>query len=351
MRTNLFDYNLPPELIAARPPQARDGGRMCVVERQGVRHGQVSDFPEELRAGDLLVLNETRVRQARLLCRRPSLPGGGGGARVELLFLHPRAHDTWSALGKGNRPLRIGDKLESRSLYLTVVGRDSDGTLEVRVDGDLEAELLADGTMPIPPYMERSGDELDVSRYQTVFAQELGSAAAPTAGLHITEEMISRILAKGVHIARLVLHVGVGTFRPVSVDELDEHPMHSEDVVVSEDLVEAVASARVRGGRVVAIGSTALRALESARDSARPGRVRTFTGPTDLLIQPGYEFSVVDALWTNFHQPRSTLMALVSAFAGLKRIQRVYEQAVEQKYRFLSYGDAMWIPNKLQDED
>ena len=344
MKTELFDYELPDELIAARPPEFRDGGRMCVLEQSAIRHGLVKDFPKELRANDLVVLNETRVRRARLNCRRPLEANGGGGAKVELLFLHPRGDDSWSALGKANRPLRVGDRLESAHLKLTISGRELDGTLHVHVDGDLEAELLLEGTMPIPPYMNRTGDAEDVNRYQTVFATDLGSAAAPTAGLHLTTSVLESLPSLGVEVARLTLHVGVGTFRPVSAKDLDDHLMHSEEIEVGEELSRQVEEARQKNGRVIAIGTTAVRALESAADPARPGHVRPTKISTNLLIQPGYEFQVTDALWTNFHQPRSTLMALVSAFIGLDRVKVAYKEAVAERYRFLSYGDAMWIP-------
>ncbi len=322
---------------------------MCTVTSEGLRHGWVSEFVDQLAPSDLLVLNETRVRRARLQCQRPLTPEGkGGGARVELLFLRPLSEGLWEALGKANRPLREADELLAPCVQLRVVSRASDGTLTLKVDGDLEAALLASGSMPIPPYLAREADEEDILRYQTVFARELGSAAAPTAGLHLTEEALSRAEARGVCIGRLVLHVGLGTFRPVSVADLDEHPMHTEELSVSEELAFQIQATRDSGGRVVAVGTTAVRALESCADGERPGLVRPTKGQTNLLIQPGYRFSVVDALLTNFHQPRSTLMALVSAFAGLKTVRHAYAEAVEKRYRFLSYGDAMWIPHRIE---
>lgn len=344
MRTDLLDYHLPNELIATRPPEGRSDGRLCVVGRDELHHEQVSSFVEHVGPDDLLVLNETRVRKARLYVHRPRTAEGGGGARVELLFLHPVGDARWVALGKANRPLRPGDHLAGFGLQLCVSERGPDGTLVIDVDGDLESVLMAHGGMPIPPYMNREADEDDVERYQTVFAKTLGSAAAPTAGLHLNESMLEQIQAAGARRARVVLHVGIGTFRPVSVNDLNDHEMHSEQIEVGEDAVEAVAETRRRGGRVIAVGTTVVRALESAADPVNDGHVQNVKKSTNLLIQPGHRFSVVDALWTNFHQPRSTLIALVAAFAGLERVQAAYREAVQERYRFLSYGDAMWIP-------
>jgi S-adenosylmethionine:tRNA ribosyltransferase-isomerase len=350
VRTTLFDYKLPPECIARRPHERRDGGRLCVVERHGVQHRLVRDLVDLVDERDLIVVNETKVRKARLLCSRPKNSEGGGGARVELLFLHREEGNFWQALGKANRPLRVGDCLVAWDLTISIEARLPNGTLRVDVDGDLEAALEAQGTMPIPPYMDRAGDERDVERYQTVFASRLGSAAAPTAGLHLTDEMLDVIREKGTRLARLTLHVGLGTFRPVSVDDFDDHPMHSEEIEVGEEVVEHIHETRMRSGRVIAIGTTAVRALESAQDPAHRGRVIAQKRWTDLLIQPGYDFRVVDAIWTNFHQPRSTLLALVSAFAGLQRIQDAYQSALKSGYRFLSYGDAMWIPQTFKED-
>lgn len=343
MRTELFDYELPLELIATRPPTRRDGGRLCVVEKHKVRHGMVSDLGAEIQPNDLVVLNRTKVRKARLVCERPRTLNGGG-ARVELLFLNQNSQGLWVALAKANRPLRRGDEILSPGLRIEVADKVQDGTILLDTFGDVEAELERHGTMPIPPYMQRSGDDQDEGRYQTVFSEELGSAAAPTASLHLTSEMLESFQKKGATLGRVILHVGIGTFRPVTAEDLDEHQMHSEAVEVGPELQAQIANARARGGKIVAIGTTVVRALESARDEDRPGHVRTLSGSTDLLIQPGYRFSVVDRLLTNFHQPRSTLLALVSAFAGLKRTRNAYEKALEERYRFLSYGDAMWIP-------
>lgn len=343
MRTELLDYRLPRELVAVRPPERRDGGRLCIVEERGVRHCLIRDLRGEIRPGDLVVLNRTKVRKARLTCRRPTVEAKGG-ARVELLFLHPHEDGTWAALGKANRSLRSGDQLEAHGARFGVLDRAPDGMLRIESDADVEGVLEHAGTMPIPPYMGRSGDAEDVSRYQTVFSEELGSAASPTAGLHLTEEMLYAFQKQGAEIGRITLHVGVGTFRPVATEDLDDHPMHSESIEVDETIVRQVRETRTRGGRVVAIGTTVVRALESAGDDSDHGHVRPTRRLTNLLIQPGYRFAVVDAMLTNFHQPKSTLLALVAAFAGLERTQGAYREAVKERYRFLSYGDAMWIP-------
>ncbi len=355
MKTELFDYELPEELIATRPPDERDGARMLVLGRDGVEHAAVRELAERIEPGSLVVLNETRVRRARIPCQRPKLEGtAGGGGKAELLLLEHMPSGDFRALGRANKPLRDGDRLEARGLDILVVGRESDGTLHVRLSPsgegagkDVEAVVEEHGEMPIPPYMRRGADSHDVERYQTVFARELGSVAAPTAGLHLTPLALERLAERGVNVGRLVLHVGVGTFRPVTVDDLDQHDMHSEQIDVSEELASQIAETRRRGGRVIAIGTTAVRALESAADPERVGLVRPFRGPTRLLIQPGYAFRVVDGLLTNFHMPKSTLLALVSALAGRERILSAYSEARRAGYRFLSYGDAMWIPERI----
>jgi S-adenosylmethionine:tRNA ribosyltransferase-isomerase len=359
VKTELFDYELREELIAQRPTEARDGARMLVLGHDGTEHTFVRELAERIPEGSLVVLNETRVRRARLACRRPAVAGGGGG-RAELLLLGPLPDGSWRALGRANKPLRVGDGLEATGLDIAILEREADGTLRVSLTESgaeaavgaapsetVESLLERYGEMPIPPYMRRDADFADVDRYQTVFARKLGSVAAPTAGLHVTGEALARLEARGVRLGRLLLHVGVGTFRPVSADDLDEHDMHAEWIEVDESLCAAVAEARARGGRVIAIGTTAVRALESAADPDRPGFLRPYRGETRLLIQPGYGFRVTDGLLTNFHMPKSTLLALVSAFAGRERVLSAYAAAQAAGYRFLSYGDAMWIPERL----
>jgi len=346
VRTDLFDFFLPEGLIASRPPADRDGGRMLVVEHSGVRHDLVRHLPEALAPGDLVVLNETRVRRARLFCTRPRDAHGGGGAKVELLFLHPVGDKFWVVLGKANRPLRAGDKLLGAGLEIQLTKKGENGTWVITIEGDVETALEQEGEMPIPPYIARPADEQDVDRYQTVFARELGSAAAPTAGLHLTDAGLARLEERGVEVGRLVLHVGIGTFRPVTADDLDAHPMHEEWISANSRLADQVEKTRKLGGRVVAIGTTVVRALESLADSERPGRIRAGSMHTRILIQPGFQFRIVDALLTNFHMPKSTLVALVAAFAGRERVLAAYAEAVQAEYRFLSYGDAMWIPKR-----
>ncbi len=345
MKTELFDYALPEELIAQHPPARRDAGRMLVLG-ETVEHAQVADFAERVPAGALLVLNDTRVFRARLLGQRES------GGVSELLLLRRRtaegARERWLALGRPLKRLRPGSTLAFGDLSATVVERLDSGELVVElVAGDsVQAALERVGHVPLPPYMRRADVAEDRERYQTVYAERPGSVAAPTAGLHLTPEMLARLSARGVELGRVTLHVGPGTFRPVTADDLDEHDMHSEELSVGADLAAQIAQARERRAAVVAVGTTVVRALESARDPERPGHVRPFSGETSLLIQPGYAFGVVDALLTNFHMPRSTLLALVAAFAGLDRTRAAYVEAVEERYRFLSYGDAMWIPER-----
>ncbi len=348
MRTELFDYELPEELIAERPPAERDGARLLVLDENGVSHARVRELVERIPAGALVVLNETRVRRARLFARRERTAG-----KVELLLLRRlddgnTTAEEWEALGKAGSPLREGARLEADELVLEVIGRREGGLLVLRVlsGGAVEPFLERKGHVPIPPYLRRADEAADAARYQTVFADKLGSVAAPTAGLHLTEVALAAMAARGVRFARLTLHIGLGTFRPVAADDLDEHPMHAEHVEVSPELCAAVAEARARAAPVVAIGTTVVRALESAAPDDGSGSIRPFSGETRLLIQPGYRFRVVDSLLTNFHQPRSTLLALVCAFAGTDAVLSAYAAAVRERYRFLSYGDAMWLPRR-----
>lgn len=309
------------------------------------------DLSELVPSGALVVLNDTRVRRARAFV---SKQGTGGGA--ELLFLAPvrsgagggaaPSTATWRALGRANRPLKPGLILEADGLEATIVAALEGGVLEVEtktVDG-LEAWLERHGHVPLPPYLGRNDEPEDGERYQTVFAEHVGSAAAPTAGLHLSQRVLAELDARGVERATLTLDIGLGTFRPVDVEDLDRHPMHAETFRVKSELVRRIRAARARGAPVVAVGTTVVRALESAADPERPGEVVETSGETRLLIQPGYRFRVVDALLTNFHQPRSTLLALVSAFAGRDAVLTAYRDAIRTGYRFLSYGDAMWLP-------
>lgn len=354
MKADLFDYPLPRELIAAHPTQARDGARLLVLRKTGIEHRLVRELPELLPPGSLVVVNDTRVRRARLLGHR--LPGGGN---VELFFLRellprtPDGRERWEALGRANKPLRSGTRIVAEGVEFEVLGRDADGLLELAAATrePLEEVLERVGRVPIPPYLNRDDEPSDVERYQTVYARRTGSVAAPTAGLHLTPRLLDEIRERGSHIEPVELEVGLGTFRPVTADDLDQHTMHAERVRVPAALARSVSEARRRSANVVAIGTTVVRALESAADPERPGLLREFDAETRLLVQPGYRFRVVDSLFTNFHQPRSTLLALVAAFTGRQRMLDTYAEAVRQNYRFLSYGDAMWIPERIEDAE
>jgi S-adenosylmethionine:tRNA ribosyltransferase-isomerase len=349
LRTDLLDYELPEELIAVRPPKRRDGGRLLVLAPGvAVQHRVLTELPSLVPERALLIVNDTRVFRARLLGTRP------GGGRVELLLTRKLSSEgpskeCWLALGKPAKRLRPGMRLELGELVAAFEERNDSGELVVTLeaDGSVEAAIDRVGHVPIPPYLRREDEPDDGERYQTVFARERGSVAAPTAGLHLTPELLAALAARGVEVGKVTLHVGPGTFKPVQADDLDQHDMHSEAFELSPALAEAVARARGRGAPVVAVGTTVVRTLESAADPDRPGHVLPARRDTRLLIQPGYRFSVVDALLTNFHMPRSTLLALVAAFAGLAPTLAAYREAVAQRYRFLSYGDAMWIPKRL----
>jgi S-adenosylmethionine:tRNA ribosyltransferase-isomerase len=347
LRTALFDYELPESRIARHPLAERDQARLLVLDESRLLHRRVTDLGELIPAGALVVLNDTRVRHARVFAER----AGTGGA-VELLLLTRLADvdgaEQWEALGRANKPLKSGAVVVASGFQAEireVLGR---GLLRVlvRADGGVDAWLSAHGRVPLPPYLGRADELEDRERYQTVFADKLGSSAAPTAGLHLSEALLLALRARGVELATLTLAIGLGTFRPVETDDLDQHEMHAEPVEVGGPLVDAVARARMRGAPVVAIGTTVVRALESAADPSRMGHVAPFRAETRLLIQPGYAFRVVDALLTNFHQPKSTLLALVSAFAGRETVFSAYREALDAGYRFLSYGDAMWIPRR-----
>lgn len=349
MKTELFDYDLPENAIAARPPAERDGARMLVLDRGTIEHAKVADWADRVPEGALVVLNVTRVRRARAFLRRTET----GGA-VELLFLDALTHsneapgERWRALARANRALRAGTRLSAPDLEVEVAAIREGGVIEITAVASrgVEAWLEEYGRVPLPPYIRREDEPNDVERYQTVFAERTGSAAAPTAGLHLTRTALARLAERGVETTTLTLDVGLGTFRPVVADDLDRHAMHAEAFSVSDETVRAIERARGRGAPVVAVGTTVVRALESAADPERPGRIRSTSGETRLLIQPGYGFRVVDALLTNFHQPKSTLLALVAAFAGRDAVLAAYATALGAGYRFLSYGDAMWLPRR-----
>ena len=345
MEVQRFDYLLPQELIAQSPAEPRDSSRLLVLHRESGRmeHRIFRDVVEYARAGDVLVLNDTRVRRARLRGRR--LPGGG---RVEVLLLHPepgRPAATWRALVRPGRKVLPGQVLElaQGELLARVLARTGEGgrllQLESPTGRPVEQILQQRGELPLPPYIRRPPS--DPERYQTVYARVEGSAAAPTAGLHFTPALLEELKRRGVTLTFVTLHVGAGTFRPVRVQHVEEHRMHPEYYTLPAETARAVEQARARGGRVWAVGTTVVRALESA--AAPDGSVRAGSGWTELFIYPGYVFRVVDVLVTNFHLPRSTLLMLVCAFGGTERVLAAYRTAVEMKYRFYSFGDAMLI--------
>jgi S-adenosylmethionine:tRNA ribosyltransferase-isomerase len=340
MKVSDFDYQLPEELIAQVPVSPRDASRLLVLPHAGsVEHRAFADLPDLLREGDLLVLNDTRVIPARLLGVRE-----GTGGKVEMLLVDPVGGELprrWRAIGKASKPLRAGSRLRFGELRAVVERAEGEGFYALLLDRegpDLEAALARDGRPPLPPYIRREPTAEDAERYQTVFASRPGSAAAPTAGLHFTPGILARLEARGVARTAVTLHVGPGTFLPVRGDSLEGHRMHEERFEVSEAAVEAVEACRARGGRVVAVGTTAIRTLESA---FRDGCLRPGAGRTSLFVRPGYTFGVVDGLVTNFHLPRSTLLMLVCALGGRERVLAAYAEAISCRYRFFSYGDAM----------
>jgi S-adenosylmethionine:tRNA ribosyltransferase-isomerase len=339
-RTSDFDFHLPPEQVAQAPAERRDASRLLVVDRSTseLHHGVFSDLLEYVPAGDALVLNETRVFPARLLGRKAT------GAAAEVLLLHPHGGEekVWTALVRPGAKLKPGRTVEvGEELSVEIVDSTPGGERIVRLVTPLPLAEALDryGEVPLPPYVERSATEADRERYQTVYARERGSVAAPTAGLHFTPELIAAFEAKGVRIARLVLHVGVGTFRPVEAEDPAEHRMHSEWYSVSGEAAAAVNETRAAGGSIWAVGTTVVRTLESA--ATDDGLVHAGDGWTDIFIRPPYRFKAVDHLVTNFHLPRSTLLMLVAALGGYERVMRAYSEAVERGYRFFSYGDAM----------
>lgn len=338
MKLSDFDYELPPELIAREPLPRRSDSRLLVLDRlsERLQDRRVAELPAILSPGDLLVLNDTRVIPARLIAHKPS------GGRVELLVERLLGAAEALVLLGGNRKPKPGTRLVLEDGSALRVGRRRGDFWEVSYEG---SDSLLDcleriGKMPLPPYLGREAEPRDRVRYQTVFAREPGAVAAPTAGLHFDQELLEALRRRGVEQASLTLHVGAGTFLPVRTEDPRQHRMHSERYRVPPELVEAVNRCRAGGGRVVAVGTTVVRALESA---ALSGALCAGEGETDLFIQPGFRFRVVDALFTNFHLPRSTLLMLVAAFAGRERILAAYRHAVAARYRFYSYGDAMLI--------
>lgn len=334
-----FSYELPRELIAQDPLEDRSSSRLMVLDRKTgqITHRVFRDITEYLRPGDCLVLNNTRVIPARLIGEKE-----GTGAKIELLLLRRREGDVWETLARPGRKARPGAVVSFGGglLYGEVLGVVEDGNRLVRFsyEGIFEEVLDRLGQMPLPPYITH--ELRDKGRYQTVYAKQDGSAAAPTAGLHFTEELLEEIRGMGVRVAEVTLHVGLGTFRPVKAEKVQDHHMHAEYYEVTPEAASCINEAKQAGGRVICVGTTSCRTLESA---AEDGIVQAKCGWTDIFIYPGYAFQVMDGLITNFHLPESTLLMLVSAFAGRERVLAAYEEAVQEQYRFFSFGDAMLI--------
>ena len=346
MRTDAFDFDLPDDRIALRPPARREDARMLRVGPEGLGDGQVTDLPALVRPGDVLVLNDTRVLAAALRGERAARAvGGGGPVAVDANLLAPLGDDRWRVLLRPAKRLRPGDLVDfggsGRTAPLTglVEAREgAEAVIRFASSEDVGAALEGAGFMPLPPYIarRRAADEEDRERYQTVFARAPGSVAAPTAGLHLTDDLLQAVRAAGARVATVTLHVGAGTFLPVKADDTDDHVMHAE-----RGTVTPAAAATIREGtRVICVGTTSLRLVETA---ARGGTVQAFDGETDLFITPGFPFQACDVLLTNFHLPRSTLFMLTCAFAGTERMKAAYAHAVERGYRFYSYGDACWL--------
>jgi len=335
-----YDYTLPEELIAQEPIEPRDHSRLMVVNRktQEIEHRIFKDIVEYLNAGDLLVFNTSKVIPARIIGRKPT------GAKVELLLLEKIEPGVWKCLVKPGKAIKEGTEIifdvhsSENAVIAKCVGRAEEGTRLVEFSTKNDNEIFAIGKVPLPHYIRN--DNIDFERYQTVYAKHEGSVAAPTAGLHFTEQLLEKIREKGILTAEVVLHVGIGTFRPVKVEDIRQHKMHEEYYVVPEETVRIIEQVKNEGGKVFAVGTTSVRTLETI---ARLPKAPSYSGKTDIFIYPSFEFKLVDALITNFHLPKSSLIMLVSAFAGYELIMKAYKIAVEERYRFFSFGDAMLI--------
>lgn len=342
MKLDDFDYHLPKNLIARYPPPKREDARLLHLlrESEGFAHLKVTDLPRFLSPGDLLVINDTKVNPWRIHGRRES------GGRVEVLLLKQLSPGRFRAMARANRPLPEGEAIVFDEAHRATLGPQGlERDLEFSSPDDLAEWLESFGEMPIPPYLERSAEAVDRERYQTVFARNPGAVAAPTAGLHLSETLLEEVSAAGARIARLTLHVGAGTFRPVQAENIEEHEMDAESYILSKEAVASIHETKAGGGRILAVGTTVVRALESAHIEAA-ARNRTLQAgefSTRLFIRPGFRFHLVDMMLTNFHLPRSTLLMLVAAFAGREKILGAYAEAIDEGYRFYSYGDAMLI--------
>jgi S-adenosylmethionine:tRNA ribosyltransferase-isomerase len=354
LRVSDFDFPLPPELIAQEPPAERGQSRMLVMNRASgaLRDAQFQDFPGLLQPGDLLVLNDSRVIPARLYARRTIVRDRQQpSALVEVLLTEPASDNAWRALVKPGKKVGVGERLAFPSktgqieLIAEVMERGEYGERLLRFEAvaDFYAALERIGHMPLPPYIHRNDTAEDRERYQTVFSRERGSVAAPTAGLHFTKEVLDALSAGGVEVARVTLHVGLGTFAPLRVENVDEIHLHRERYTLPESAATAINRARAEHRRVVAVGTTVVRTLEAAAQRANGGPLQPHSSETQIFIAPGFEFHIVDALLTNFHLAQSSLLMLVSAFAGRGRVLNAYHHAVDAQYRFFSYGDCMFI--------
>lgn len=338
MRKDLFKFELPDELIASQPAAERSASRLLALDKTTgtIAHRQFVDLPSFLRSGDLLVFNDTRVIPARLWGEKAS------GGKIEVLIERVTGEQSALAHIRASKSPKPGAQLNfDRDFNATMVARH-DALFELHFNAPLLALLDEIGHMPLPPYIERDDTAADRDRYQTVYAQRPGAVAAPTAGLHFDQPMLTQLAALGVESAFVTLHVGAGTFQPVRVDEIGDHKMHSEWLEVSAEVVDKIAATKAAGGRVIAVGTTSVRSLESAAWKNN-GKLAPYSGETDIFIYPGYRFNVIDGLLTNFHLPESTLIMLVSALAGRESVLAAYQAAVDQRYRFFSYGDAMFI--------
>ena len=348
MHINDFDYELPQELIAQTPAEKRDFSRLMVVHRNSgeVEHKHFYDIVDYLREGDCLVLNNSKVLPARLYGKKE-----GTGANVEFLLIKRIKGDTWETMVRPGKRLKPGDSVSfsDDKLFRAVIedyGEDGTRIVRFEYEGIFLERLEELGKMPLPPYIERENNSQDKDRYQTVYAKNEGSVAAPTAGLHFTPELLEKVKGKGVKLAYVTLHVGIGTFRPVKVENIEEHHMHFEEYFIDEETAKTINDTVKAGGRIVSVGTTSTRTVESAAVyDEESGRylVQAGHGSTGIFIYPGYEFKIIDSLITNFHLPKSTLLMLISALYNREDILRVYRIAVEEKYRFFSYGDAMFI--------
>ena len=355
MKISDFDYYLPEELIAQKPADRRECSRLLVVHRDTgkIEHRHFYDIIDYLKAGDCLVLNNSKVLPARLYGVKEKT-----GAKVEFLLIKRIEGDTWETMVRPGRKLKPGDIVvfsQEPLLKATIKDFGTDGTriVDFEYDGVFMERLEEIGSMPLPPYIERSSDSEDRDRYQTVYCKEEGSVAAPTAGLHFTEELLTKAEDKGVELVYVTLHVGIGTFRPVKCENIEDHTMHFEEYSISEESAEVINRAKREGRRIISVGTTSTRTVESAAyfdadaqtadGKAGCWQVRSGEGSTGIFIYPGYEFKIIESLITNFHLPKSTLLMLISALYDREKILAVYDEAVKQKYRFFSYGDAMFI--------